>query len=420
LSDPHESLKPFPAPTRTAQSPTDYQIRYVVWEITLRCDLACAHCGSRAGKPRENELSTQEAIEVVHQLADLGVQEITLIGGEAYLHSGWYEIAKAIAQRQMICSMATGGRNITPEKAKQIYDAEIKTVSVSIDGIGSTHDQQRGIPGAYESALTALTNLRNAGVPIAINSQINRISMEQLDALYDLVIAQGCHGWQVQITVAMGRAADQPELLLQPYELLTVIPKLADLAIKARKANVCLWPGNNIGYFGPRQSDLFISLAEEGYNMGCRAGMNVLGLESDGKIKGCPSLPSQDYTGGNLRTHRVRDVVEHSPELRFTRDRTIDSLWGYCRECYYADVCRSGCTWTGHVLFGRPGNNPYCHHRAIELEKRGLRERVILKTKAPGIPFDYGLYELLLEPMDAPIPTSIPLPSRGKRKLPVL
>jgi MoaA/NifB/PqqE/SkfB family radical SAM enzyme len=31
---------------------------YAVWELTLRCDLACQHCGSRAGHARPDELST--------------------------------------------------------------------------------------------------------------------------------------------------------------------------------------------------------------------------------------------------------------------------------------------------------------------------------------------------------------------------
>ncbi|MBN9160059.1 MAG: hypothetical protein J0I07_03765 [Myxococcales bacterium] len=54
----------------------------------------------------------------------------------------------------------------------------------------------------------------------------------------------------------------------------------------------------------------------------------------------------------------------------------MKDLWGYCATCYYADECKAGCTWTADVLFGKPGNNRYCHHRALELKKCGLRERV--------------------------------------------
>src|SRR5579859_6597889 len=52
-----------------------------VWELTLRCDLACRHCSSRAGRARPDELTGAEALDLVEQLADLGVREVTLIGG---------------------------------------------------------------------------------------------------------------------------------------------------------------------------------------------------------------------------------------------------------------------------------------------------------------------------------------------------
>ena len=58
---------------------------YAVWETTLACDMACTHCGSRAGKARPNELSTDEALDLVRQLAEANTVEVTLIGGESYL-----------------------------------------------------------------------------------------------------------------------------------------------------------------------------------------------------------------------------------------------------------------------------------------------------------------------------------------------
>jgi hypothetical protein len=54
------------------------------------------------------------------------------------------------------------------------------------------------------------------------------------------------------------------------------------------------------------------------------------------------------------------------------------------------------------VLFGRPGNNPFCHHRALELARQGLRERIV-RTQAPeGLPFDHGRFEIVEEPWPAP------------------
>jgi hypothetical protein len=90
-------------------------------------------------------------------------------------------------------------------------------------------------------------------------------------------------------------------------------------------------------------------------------------------------------------------VWERAQALQFTRGRGTDDLWGFCAGCYYADVCKAGCTWTGHVLFGRRGNNPICHHRALELMAAGQRERIVRVEAAPGEPFDHASFEVVLE-----------------------
>lgn len=83
--------------------------------------------------------------------------------------------------------------------------------------------------------------------------------------------------------------------------------------------------------------------------------------------------------------------------MHFGRLRSVNDLWGFCRDCYYADVCRGGCTWTSHSLLGRPGNNPYCHHRVLELRKQGLRERIVKCREAAQESFAVGGFELLTE-----------------------
>lgn len=386
---------------------------YAVWELTLRCDLGCGHCGSRAGKARPDELSTAEALDAARQMAELGVQEVTLIGGEAYLREDWDQIARRLVELGVTVSITTGGRGFSPERARRAKAAGVTSVSVSLDGLEAAHDLQRGVEGSFRSALASFDALRAAGLHVSVNTQINRLSVPDLDPLLDLIAARGAFAWQVQLTVPMGRAADRPDWLLQPYELLTVIPKLAELKRRGAPLGVRLWPGNNIGYFGPHEQELRGGAAGQGHTRGCSAGRLSLGLEADGAVKGCPSLPTAAYTGGNLRERPLAALWEEAPELRFTRDRTVE-LWGRCARCYYADVCRAGCTWTSHVALGRPGNNPWCHHRALELQREGLRERLALARPAPGQPFDHGLFELIEEPIGAPHPTHPP------RTLPVL
>ncbi len=370
---------------------------YAVWEITLACDLACNHCGSRAGKARPDELSTQEALDFVQQLKDAGTKEVTIIGGEAYLREDWDVIARAITDAGMSCTMTTGGRGLDKERARRAKAAGIRSVSISVDGLEATHDMLRGVKGSWAAAMQAMENLKEVGIPFSSNTQICRPTMRQLPELFEVLTDKGFHSWQIQITVAMGRAADDDALLLQPWHLLEVFPMLAGVARRAKEKKVRIWPGNNLGYFGPYEGLLKGELPL-GHMWSCGAGRSTLGVEANGAVKGCPSLPSSDYTGGNLRDHSLVDIWQKADELRFTRDRTVDNgLWGHCRTCYYADHCRSGCSWTSHVLFGRPGNNPYCHHRALELLREGRRERVVKVEEAEGQPFDAGKFELVEE-----------------------
>ena len=369
---------------------------YAVWEITLRCDLACVHCGSRAGRARPDELDTKACLDLVNQMADLGVQEVTLIGGEAYLREDWLDIVREITRRGMHVGTTTGGRGLTRERVRAAAEAGLRSVSVSIDGVEETHDRLRGVRGSHRAALDALAAAKEAGLYITVNTQVNRLSMPELPRVLDTLLAAGARAWQVQLTAAMGRAADQPELLPQPEDLLTLFPMLAELKARCDEAGIVLWPGNNLGYFGPYESMLRGTMPR-GHMGSCGAGRLTLGIEADGAIKGCPSLQTDPWTGGYVRDASLRDIWKRSAPLRYTRDRTVEDLWGFCRTCYYADTCMAGCTWTAFSLFGRAGNNPLCHHRVLELQRQGKRERLVPAAPAPGVPFDNGRFEIVLE-----------------------
>src|SRR5262249_25239505 len=108
-------------PLAAEARPVDRAARpiYAVWELTLACDLSCPHCGSRAGPARPDELTTPEALDVVRQMAALGVKEVALIGGEVYLHEGWLDVVAEIRRTGMQSTIVTGGRGMTPERARQ-------------------------------------------------------------------------------------------------------------------------------------------------------------------------------------------------------------------------------------------------------------------------------------------------------------
>ncbi len=251
-------LLPAPAPTRrhlplaARATAADRATRplYAVWEITLACDLACRHCGSRAGKRRPDELTTEECLDLVDQIAAIGVKEVTLIGGEAYLREDWLDIVRRVRAHGIDCTTTTGGRGFTRELGARAQAAGLCGVGVSIDGDEPTHDRLRGFAGSHAAALNTIHIARALGMRASCNTQINRLSMPHLFRIVEDIARAEVRGWQLQLTVPMGRAADEPDVLLQPYDLLALFPMLDRLVDRARELGIRIWPGNNIGYFG--------------------------------------------------------------------------------------------------------------------------------------------------------------------------
>ncbi len=380
---------------------------YVVWELTLACDQPCTHCGSRAGAKRPGELSTAEALTVVTQLAALRTREVVLIGGEAYLHEGFLEIIAALKAAGIRPGMTTGGRGITRSLAFAMAGAGLYGCSVSIDGTQPTHDLMRAAPGSFKSATDALRFLKEAGIRTAANTNVNRLNSGDLEDLANHLAPLGIGAWQVQITAPLGRAADRPALILQPWDLLELVPRVTALKKSLWAAHrIVVMAGNNLGYFSPDEATLRSAPSDSPSDhwQGCAAGKFVMGIEADGGVKGCPSLQSS-YLGGSLKTQSLEEIwsADEGP-MAFNRRRTVDDLWGFCRTCPFAKTCLGGCSFTAHAVVGRPGNNPFCFYRANAMKKRGLRERLVLREAAPGQPFDHGRFDIAEEAFDGADP----------------
>ena len=381
---------------------------YAVWEITLRCDHACSHCGSRAAKARPEELDQKALFEVADALARLGTREVTLIGGEAYLHPDCVALTRHLTSLGIWVSMQSGGRGLTEPVLDALVGAGMKAVGISIDGPAEVHDVLRAVKGSHDSAVRALDAVMARGMMATTNMQVNRLTYHFLREHYEFLDARGVRSWRCQLTVPMGRAADRPAWLLEPYQILEVTDTLAALQLDAiarcterglplaKAMNV--HGSNNLGYYGPHEELLRSHPGGvSAYWGGCPAGVHVIGIESDGVVKGCPSLPTAPYVGGNVKDLALEDIWRHAPELAFVRDRTVDELWGFCGTCYYKDICRGGCAWTAHCTVGKRGNNPFCYHRAATLRDQGRRERLELAERAPGDPYDFGRYDIVEE-----------------------
>ncbi|MBW2455586.1 MAG: radical SAM protein [Deltaproteobacteria bacterium] len=376
---------------------------YCVWEVTLACDQRCLHCGSRAGKRRPDELSTAACEEAIAQLAALGVREVTLMGGEAYLRNDWLRLIAALRDAGIAPTLLTGGRGLSPDELAKAQRAGLVHLGLSIEGLADVHDAIHGVAGSFDSALQVLRRARELDLPTTVNTNLSPKAVAGLPALLDQLAGVGVASWRMGMVIPSGRAAAHPELLIQPHALVALMPQLADLYLAGLEHALVVQWDDGMGYFGPYEHLLRSGREQATWWQGCHAGINGLGLQSDGTAKPCTSLPAS-YAAGTVTGESLESLWRQSPAMAFARDSSVDELWGFCGSCYYAALCRAGCTWTSHALFGKRGNNPYCHHRALELARQGVRERLVVLRGGAGEPYDHGELALEVEALDGGAP----------------
>ena len=200
----------------------------------------------------------------------------------------------------------------------------------------------------------------------------------------------------MQLTTAMGRAGDEEDLLLEPYQVLDVIPRLARLKERAEAARMRLSPATTSGT-SDRTRPSCARPCPTSTEARAAPGGSRWGSRPTATIKGCPSLPTADYVGGNVRDHSLAgDMGADGAAALHARSQGRRPP-GLLPDLLLRRRCLAGCNWTTHVLLGKTGNNPYCHHRALELLRDGKRERLVKTRPAEGMPFDYGRFEIVVE-----------------------
>ena len=344
--------------------------RNCVWELTLACNLRCAHCGSVAGRVRQHELGTEECLRVVGELADAGCELVTLSGGEPTLRRDWDTIARAIADRGIYVNMVTNGVTRDDDAARSIarraLDAGMCNVGVSVDGPPAVHDRIRG-EGTFARTERTIRTFVEEGLRVAVLTTVNRLNLPQLGVVRQIAIDAGATQWRVQLGKPMGSMAEHEDWVLAPEDLLTLVPTLARLA---RQRGIHLHVGDSIGYYGPHDK----VLRGTGWRgrkecwKGCQAGMQAIGIEADGSVKGCLSLQARwdgrdPFVEGNLRESSLDSIWNRPGAFAYNREFRRDSLTGACAACRYGDLCRGGARCVSAAVAKSVTEDPYCWTR---------------------------------------------------------
>ena len=348
-----------------------YRPEVCVWELTTACNLRCGHCGSKAGLPRPDELTTAECLDVVRALAELGGRIVTLSGGEPTMRDDWEEIAAAIRDHGMIANMVTNGVAMDAALAARMKAVGLANVAVSIDGPADVHEALRG-HNTFAKSCAAVRLLDAAGVSTVIMTTITRANLHRLAETYQVAVDLGVARWRTQLGKPMGNL-DKSETI-SPKDLLMVLPELYRLD---QTGDVSVGIGDSLGYYGPYDALLRATNWDGSPQCwgGCQAGMRAIGIESNGGIKGCLSIqasrgPDDEFIEGNLRARSLPEIWRDPSAFAYNRHFDAATLTGFCKRCEHRLRCRGGARCVAAAACGRISEDPYCYHRVSTLAQR--------------------------------------------------
>lgn len=338
-------------------NPNEYRPEFCVWELTLKCNMRCRHCGSVAGKARENELTVDECLTVAEQLIDLGCKQVTFIGGEVFLYDGWEKISRKLSESGLDVNLITNGFLLGDEQIAQIKYARLANIGVSLDGMRGNHNNIRNVNTSFEKVMEAFDTLNRAGIPVAVVTSLIDRNFEDLWLIYDLLVEKGIQLWQIQIVNPMGNMADKKDFLLDPAKVSLVTKFIRE---KRSEQKIMIYAGDNIGYFD--ENELYLrSQPEMMYEwFGCQAGLRVVGIDSIGNVKGCESLYSDEFIEGNLRKESLPEIWYKEGNFAYNRDFDVSMLTGSCKGCDKGAICRGGCRGACYFTTDSKFENPYC------------------------------------------------------------
>lgn len=393
-----------------------YQPRLIFWELTKGCNLRCIHCRATATElSSPNDLSTAQVKGIMDQIADFAKPIMVLSGGEPLFRRDIFELAEYGNSRGLRMALATNGTLVTREVAQKIKDTGIKRVSISLDGASAqTHDEFRGIPGAFDAAVIGLQNLQAVGVSTQINMTIARHNADQLPQVLELSRRLGADALHTFLLVPVGcgvEIADSQMVPPEEYEAMlnwfydrskdagielkaTCAPHYFRVAkqraVKERQElqqiqrtqpqpvappdasaigpTDMMMPGstgivfNKTGHPGghPHGVSMHNGHHTSHHDMnamtkGCLAGTGVCFVSNQGEVFPCGYLPE---LAGDLRKQSFADVWNNSEVFSLLRDTS--KLTGKCGCCEFRNICM-GCRARAYAATGDyMSEEPFC------------------------------------------------------------
>lgn len=328
----------------------------VYFEITKKCNLACRHCFVGATGAAYEGLSLSEMKRILDEFENEGVIDIRFTGGEPTTRKDWFELLSYAKNKGFAVSLNTNGMYNAPgEIAAKLSSLNLEQVTISLDGLGGTHDYFRG-SGSFETMMRSARTMAAAGVKLRFNTVLTRMNVHQIPEILDLAdgLVEEINFFYLR---PVGRGVSQNHLSLSYDEHFLS----AEQAIMLRKNH----PGLNIMHFEQSFVERSI-LKSEGIGQLREAlpyGNTTIGITCDGGVWPHGYTPYQDerLLLGNLTKESLRSIWTSSEKLDALR-KWFRELMARCKGCGEYLVKCAGLNFEMETAkaVGDIKENPFC------------------------------------------------------------
>ncbi len=337
----------------------------VVWNSTRACNLACRHCYvSARAIPDPQEMTTDDALSLVHNLASYGVPSLLLSGGEPLARLDFFDIIQAAKRVGLSVTVSTNGTLIDRSFAQAIAEASIGYVGVSLDGPPELHDKLRCMKGAWEASVAGLEALGRAGVKRGVRFTLTPQTYRGLSSVLETVKELGVERFCMYHLVPSGRGArladvtpeQRVDALNTVFEFAASSPGVEVLTVANPSDAVALylWLKERLP---ARAEGAYAALA---WNGGSRNGSGIGLACIDEKGTVYPDQFSRNRPIGSVRQEPFDSLWERwRARLRLEPPGRL--LPHRCRSCRYLEICGGGLRARAEATTGDPsGFDPSC------------------------------------------------------------
>ena len=330
--------------TQKHASPTQSSLRLVAWEVTRNCNLSCIHCRASASKgPFPDELDTDASLTLLDQISEVAKPVVILTGGEPLLRADIFELARHGTRKGLRMVMAPNGTLITEAIAREMVEAGIQRISISLDGATKeSHDRFRQVDGAFEGALRGIKWAKQGGIDFQINTTITLQNLEEMPRIQELAVKLGAVAHHIFLLVPTGRGkyiADQGISAQQYEQTLNWFYDQRDKVPLQLKAT-CAPHYYRILRERAREEGKTVTFKSHGLDAvtrGCLGGTSFCFVSNTGIVQPCGFL---DLNCGSVKEVPFGAIWKESEIFKTLRN--FNNLKGKCGRCEYRKVC-GGC-----------------------------------------------------------------------------